>query len=47
VSGKGLGPMQKYAIGERDEVANHLTPEVLFQTQERAQKWIEAHPKSL
>lgn len=42
--GKGLGPMQKAAIGERDEVANHLTPEALSQAQERAEQWITAHP---
>jgi hypothetical protein len=44
---KGLGVMQKSAIEMRNECASHLAPEVLFQTQERAQKWIEAHPKSL
>jgi TPR repeat protein len=44
VSGKGLDSMQKYAIGERDEVANHLTPEARSQAQERAEQWITAHP---
>jgi hypothetical protein len=38
--------MQKSAIEMRNECAGRLTPEALFQTQERAQKWIEAHPKS-
>ncbi len=42
--GKGLGSMQKTAIGERDEVATHLTPEALSQVQERAEQWITAHP---
>jgi hypothetical protein len=46
-AGKGLGVMQKSAIEMRNECASHLAPELLFQTQERAQKWIEAHPKSL
>ncbi len=41
--GKGLGVMQKSAIDERNKCANHLTPETLFQTQERAQKWLAAH----
>jgi hypothetical protein len=45
-AGKGMGAMQKNAIEKRNECANRLAPEALLQTQERAQKWIEAHPKS-
>jgi TPR repeat protein len=44
VGGKGLSSMQKRAIDERNELANHLTPETLSQAQERAQQWLAAHP---
>jgi hypothetical protein len=41
-SGTCMHPNKATAF--RDEEASHLTPEVLLSTQERARKWLEAHP---
>lgn len=44
-SGKSQTVPHEEVIKARDEVASHLTSELLLRTQERARKWVENHPK--
>jgi Sel1 repeat len=43
-AGKLQPPLMELAAKRRDEAASHLTPADLSREQERARKWLEAHP---
>jgi hypothetical protein len=46
LAASGNDGCQTIAAVERDAIAPHLTTSVLLATQERARKWLEAHPSN-